>query len=235
MKCKGLTLMELLIVISTLVTLSALFFPVYLSVRERVYVLSCVDQLRQIGLAMHMYALDQGDGTPYSLPSMDFGKFFGMNKSIKGITGIPALYPNYLKDKNLLSCPLLRKVAFDAVEEAHRLHEKLTYQFYGVRYPWTSYYLFDPFALDELAKEDPTGLSLSFSEIFAKRGDQIPIAFCDIHQNGRPDYDNFYPFIPNARFLPPNPNAPLIILRWNGVVSLVYRRLASTQLILMTY
>lgn len=235
MRRKGLTLMELLVVISILATLSALLFPVYLRVRTKMYAVRCANQLRQIGLAIRMYVQDQGEDTPYSLPSMDFGRHFGLNKSIKGVTSIAALYPNYLKEKDFLVCPLLRKVAPDAVEEAHKLNEELTYRFYGVRYLWTSYFLFDPFALDELAEKDPTGLSLSFAEIYAKRGDQTPIALCDIHQNGRSEYDNFYRFLPKAVFPPPNPNAPLVILRWGGTVSLVYKRDASTELILMTY
>ncbi len=89
--------------------------------------------------------------------------------------------------------------------------------------------------LDWLAKKDPEVISLSFAEVFAKRGDQTPIALCDVHQNGRLDHDNFYLFIPEARFPPPNPEAPLIILRWGGTVDLVYKRDTATELILMTY
>ncbi|MCS7188024.1 MAG: type II secretion system protein, partial [Armatimonadota bacterium] len=169
---KGLTLMELLVVISILTTLAALLFPVYLSVRLRTDLLSCANQLRQIGLAMHMYVKDYGDDTPYSLPSMDFGKYFGFGKSRKSVISIAALYPNYVSSRDLLVCPSLRKFAPSAVEEAHRIHEERTYQFFGFRCPWSSYFLFDPFALDRLAKEDPDGLKLSFAEVFAKRGDQ---------------------------------------------------------------
>ena len=61
---KGLTLMELLTVMSILATLAALLFPVYLKVRSRVYQTSCANQLRQIGIAIHMYANDYGECMP---------------------------------------------------------------------------------------------------------------------------------------------------------------------------
>ncbi|MEZ8220630.1 prepilin-type N-terminal cleavage/methylation domain-containing protein [Candidatus Fervidibacteria bacterium JGI MDM2 JNZ-1-D12] len=231
----GLTLMELLVVISILATLAALLFPVYLNARAKIDVISCANQLRQIGLAMHMYANDYGGDTPYFLPSIDIGKHFGIGVSLRSVRGVAAFYPKYIEDKDLLVCPSLRRILPDAVEEAHRLHEERTYQFFGFKEPWASYYIFDPFALDKLAKEDPEGLSLSFAEVFAKRGEQTPIVLCDIHQNGRPDRDNFYLLIPKARFLFPNPSAPLIILRWGGTVDLVYKSDTSTELILMTY
>ena len=89
MKRKGLTLRELLTVISILMTLTALLFPVYLNIRSRMYEISCANQLRQIGLAIRMYVKDYAEEeTPYAMPV---------------IPG--ALYPYYLRDEDLLICP----------------------------------------------------------------------------------------------------------------------------------
>lgn len=193
MRGKGLTLMELLVVISILLTLAALLYPVYLNVRTRMDLITCADQLRQIGLAMHMYAHDYGGDTPYFLPSIDYGKYFG-DEERRGVPGIGSLYPRYVKDKDLLVCPSLRKIAPDAVEKAHRLWEEREYRFFGFRTSWRSYFIFNPFGLDRLAKKHSEVMSLSFAEVFAKRGDQTPIALCDIHQNGRSEYDHFLLF-----------------------------------------
>jgi len=62
---KGLTLMELLTVISILATLAALLYPVYLKVRARMDIHACAQQLSQIGVAIRMYAHDYEGDTPY--------------------------------------------------------------------------------------------------------------------------------------------------------------------------
>ncbi len=141
------TLMELLVVISILLTLAALLFPVYLNVRTRMDLINCADQLRQIGLAMHMYVHDYGGDTPYFLPSIDFGKYFGIGVDRKVVTCIALLYPRYVKDRDLLVCPSLRRIAPDTVEKAHRLCEER----FGM--PWSSYYLFDPYWFRLVGKE----------------------------------------------------------------------------------
>ena len=45
---KGLTLMELLIVVAIIAALAALLFPVFQSVRERAYIASCTSNLKQL-------------------------------------------------------------------------------------------------------------------------------------------------------------------------------------------
>ena len=85
MKRVGLTLMELLTVISVLATLAALVYPVYLRVRTRTDIMVCADQLRQIGQALKIYAHDHGDDSPYGMP-----EYPGY------------LYPNYIGNSCLL-------------------------------------------------------------------------------------------------------------------------------------
>jgi hypothetical protein len=76
--------MELLTVISILATLAALLFPVYLNLRTRTDITICADQLRQIGIALKMYAHDYGDDTPYGMPY-----------------ALAYLFPDYLRSKRL--------------------------------------------------------------------------------------------------------------------------------------
>ena len=225
MKRKGLTLMELLTVISILATLAALLYPVYLRVRSRAYAVQCATQLYQIGLAIKMYVNDQGDETPYLMPP--YAK---------------KLYPTYVSDKNLLVCPYFQTIAPEVVEEMHQIH--LTR--YGTI--WSSYVLIWPPARDDIAKRAP-GETESFSEAFALRGDQTPIVVCEAHRTGCPHFMGVN-FItvggPKARAFAKtycvtgalaDPSAPIVILRWGGSVDLVYKGglLFHTQGFLLEY
>jgi len=217
---KGLTLMELLTVISILAALAALLFPVYLKVRTRMDIHACAQQLSQIGIALRMYAHDYGDDTPYNMPP-----------------NLSALYPHYIRERDFLVCPTFRKVALEVVEEMHQYCSQ-----YG--YPWSSYFKFDPPFLDKHAKECELGLScpatwLSFSEVYAKRGEQTPIVFCDTHRYGCPESNVEIHHSPKSKFLDcrslADPNAPYLVLRWSGAVNLVHKSSRDTLVILLNF
>jgi len=201
-----------------LATLSAFLYPVYLRVRSRMYAISCANQLRQIGIAIHMYAHDYGDGTPYSMPDL-MGK----------------LYPNYV-NKELLVCPYFQTIAPQGLIDD--LHQILIQSHWKT--VWSSYWLMSPKHLDEGWRR---GEHIGFAPVFAKRGAETPIVFCDTHQNGCPETQisirassKAAPLLDLcARHLLFDPGAPLVILRWGGNVSLVHKLLAGTDVILMSY
>ncbi len=58
----GFTLIELLVVIAIIGILAAMLFPVFAQAREKARQIDCVSNMRQLGLAMRMYA-DDFDGT----------------------------------------------------------------------------------------------------------------------------------------------------------------------------
>jgi len=64
------TLIELLTVIAVIAVLAAILIPAVGKVRERANGTKCVSNLRQIGLAMKMYAAENNDTLlmPYSQP-----------------------------------------------------------------------------------------------------------------------------------------------------------------------
>ncbi|NOZ64654.1 MAG: type II secretion system protein [Caldiserica bacterium] len=63
----GFTLIELLVVMAIIVTLAGILTPALLRAREQGRRVVCVNNLRQIGLAMRLYAEDFDGYYPYSL------------------------------------------------------------------------------------------------------------------------------------------------------------------------
>jgi prepilin-type N-terminal cleavage/methylation domain-containing protein/prepilin-type processing-associated H-X9-DG protein len=55
---RGFTLIELLVVITIIAILAAILFPVFSRVREKARATQCVSNMRQVGLAFHMYVQD---------------------------------------------------------------------------------------------------------------------------------------------------------------------------------
>ncbi len=171
-----------------------------------------------------MYCHDIGDETPYGMPPY-----------------LPALYPHYVRDKELLVCPTFRKAAPNFQKLAENALQ--SYHSTPAWYSWSSYYLYDPRWCDDVAKENELGFELpidwlSFSEVYARRGDQTPIAYCDTHRHGCPitaveGIPILRDKLPDCRSLA-DPNGPYVILRWGGSVDLVRKGSMNNDVILLT-
>ena len=75
---KGFTLIELLVVIAIVAILAAILFPVFNSAREKARQTQCCNNLKQIGLAVQIYAQDWDSCTPcYHQASMLTGYDLG--------------------------------------------------------------------------------------------------------------------------------------------------------------
>jgi len=97
MKKKGLTLVELLIVMAIITVLSSLIFVVVSEIKNRIYTTQCMSNLHQIGLALRMYAHDwNGFAPPYSTE-------WRIRSQASQL--VAALNP-YLKNEPIWFCPL---------------------------------------------------------------------------------------------------------------------------------
>lgn len=152
-KVQGITLVELIVVISILMTLAALAYPVFTKVIRRNYQIICASQLRQVYLAMQMYVNDKGD-----YPHGELGY----------------LTP-YLKTREILVCPWLQRAAFVAIQERQKQWQK------AWQVPWSSYRCFicHREALDSTARRED---SLSYSYVLSMRGEMTPAVVCYEHR-----------------------------------------------------
>ena len=106
---KGFTLVELLVVMGIVAVLAALLFPVLTTALGKAKQTQCMSNLRQLGLALHMYVMDWDDTFPYDLkPRAPAGlgaapAYDGTNKW-DGSPIVRALYP-YVQSYALF-CPV---------------------------------------------------------------------------------------------------------------------------------
>jgi prepilin-type N-terminal cleavage/methylation domain-containing protein len=114
---RGFTLVELLVVIGVVALLAALLVPTLASAKDKVRRVSCLSNLRQVGLAIHLYADEQDGNIPYGPVAPPFtspASFYpstGTPTSLLSLqsgapVGLGLLLHHYLADApRVLFCP----------------------------------------------------------------------------------------------------------------------------------
>ena len=111
MKClpkkpKGFTLIELLVVIAIIAILAAILFPVFSKVRERARQISCVSNLKQIGLAFIQYNQDNEGAFPSIIKDSTMDGGCAPNLGWLSANGGYAVLINpYIKAAGVYHCP----------------------------------------------------------------------------------------------------------------------------------
>jgi len=108
---RGFTLIELLVVVSIIALLTAILLPVFFSVRGKARQTVCVSNLRQIGLAIALYAQDSDDLYPAGTDPSDTDThpniwasttYYGQVQTMPPLTDILA---PYIHNQDLWHCP----------------------------------------------------------------------------------------------------------------------------------
>ncbi|MBP5638149.1 MAG: DUF1559 domain-containing protein [Victivallales bacterium] len=125
MNRKSFTLIELLVVIGIIAILAALLLPALQKARESANQIDCTSQLKQIGLAMTMYAGDNKS----NLPVMPIKKDDGVD--ITKSHNSPGLYylgfMDYLKTTKILICRSSKNSPFDDFKKDPTDSSKITF------------------------------------------------------------------------------------------------------------
>jgi prepilin-type N-terminal cleavage/methylation domain-containing protein/prepilin-type processing-associated H-X9-DG protein len=100
-KKRGFTLIELLVVIAIIAILAAMLLPVLAAAKQRAWTVACNSNLRQVGMAMRMYA-DDSDGF---FPESGGTIFWGQTDPHTHLPGWTEQIISYVQNTNLYRCP----------------------------------------------------------------------------------------------------------------------------------
>jgi len=101
---RGFTLIELLVVIAIIAILAAILFPVFARAREAARASSCKSNLKQIGLAIAMYAQDHDSRLAWSVNGSNWVSPI-VTTPLANASYWAVFYEPYAKNRDIWNCP----------------------------------------------------------------------------------------------------------------------------------
>ena len=101
----GFTLIELLVVIAIIAILAAMLLPALSSAKLRAKVAGCQNNLRQLGLAVNLYATDNASKLPYAMPVAGVPWFDGQASVTVNMEWTRQLFDQVGKSSGVYQCP----------------------------------------------------------------------------------------------------------------------------------
>jgi len=126
---RGFTLIELLVVIAIIAILAAILFPVFAKAREKARQTSCLNNCKQLGLAVMQYAQDYDELYPLAVYVQGANVYYWVDEVMP-----------FVKNAQVLICPSNKgDVCATGACSNHTVHVRYPDLGYGFNHYYTSY------------------------------------------------------------------------------------------------